>query len=65
MADERSLSANSDSESIRRERTVSADAKPAEKRVDHALRPRTLDEMIGQDRLRDKIKILVKAAWRD
>ena len=30
--------------------------------VDHALRPRSLDEMIGQDRLRDKIRILVEAA---
>ena len=62
MADERSLSAKSESENVRQERAVSADAKPSEKRVDHALRPRTLDEMIGQDRLRDKIKILVQAA---
>ncbi|MEZ4712399.1 MAG: hypothetical protein R3A44_34735 [Caldilineaceae bacterium] len=42
------MSAKNDSESVRQERAVSADAKPAEKRVDHALRPRTLDEMIGQ-----------------
>ncbi|MCB0133113.1 MAG: Holliday junction branch migration DNA helicase RuvB, partial [Caldilineaceae bacterium] len=38
------------------------DAQGQEKKVDHALRPNSLDEMIGQDRLRDKIKILVEAA---
>ncbi len=30
--------------------------------VDHALRPRSLEEMIGQDRLREKIQVLVDAA---
>ena len=46
----------------------SASDKPAsdkpggEKKVDHALRPHSLNEMIGQERLRDKIQILVDAA---
>lgn len=44
------------------DRTVSAEAQSDEKKVDHALRPRTLKEMIGQERLRDKIEILVTAA---
>ena len=69
MADERSLSGK---QPIERngangkapvdDRAVSGAAKVNEPRVDHALRPRSLDEMIGQDRLRDKIKILVEAA---
>ena len=41
---------------------MAPDAQGQEKKVDHALRPNSLDEMIGQDRLRDKIKILVEAA---
>lgn len=44
------------------ERAISGDAQSDEKKVDHALRPQTLHEMIGQDRLREKIQILVKAA---
>jgi DNA helicase TIP49 (TBP-interacting protein) len=44
------------------ERAVSGVAQIGDKQVDHALRPRSLDEMIGQDRLRGKIEILVEAA---
>ncbi len=44
------------------DRAISGEAQGAEKQIDHALRPRSLDEMIGQQRLRDKIKILVEAA---
>ena len=43
-------------------RAIAAEAQPAEKQVDHALRPRSLQEMIGQERLRDKMQILVEAA---
>ncbi len=43
-------------------RDVAPDAKPGDKQVDHALRPRSLQEMIGQERLRDKMQILVDAA---
>jgi len=43
-------------------RAIDSDAKPAEKQVDHALRPRSLQEMIGQERLRDKMQILVEAS---
>jgi len=45
------------------ERLISGDEQGGvEKQVDHALRPRSLQEMIGQERLRDKIEILVEAA---
>jgi Holliday junction DNA helicase RuvB len=41
---------------------VSGEDQGVEKSVDYALRPRSLREMIGQDRLRDKMQILVDAA---
>ena len=44
------------------ERAVSGVAQSGDKQIDHALRPRALDEMIGQDRLREKIDVLVQAA---
>jgi Holliday junction DNA helicase RuvB len=44
------------------ERAISGEKQPEDLRVDYALRPRSLDEMIGQERLRDKIRILVEAA---
>lgn len=44
------------------ERLVSAAQQSGDGRVDYALRPRTLNEMLGQDRLRDKMQILVEAA---
>lgn len=67
MADERSVNHKVPDE---RERIVSgqeqgadkAAEKGAEKSVDYALRPRSLREMIGQERLRDKMQILVDAA---
>ena len=63
MADERSLSNQSNFQrSEPDDRAIDGQAQGTEKRVDHALRPGNLDEMIGQDRLRDKIKILVEAA---
>ena len=43
-------------------RTIAGDAQPGDVKVDHALRPRSLDEMIGQERLRDQMHILVEAA---
>ena len=63
MADERSLSGNTPYErKSTPDRPISGEAQGPEKKVDHALRPQRLDEMIGQDRLRDKIQILVEAA---
>ncbi|MBV7338901.1 Holliday junction branch migration DNA helicase RuvB [Chloroflexi bacterium TSY] len=44
------------------ERAVAGSEQPGDQKVDHALRPRTLKEMIGQERLRDKMQILVQAA---
>jgi Holliday junction DNA helicase RuvB len=44
------------------DRTIGGDPQPGDRQVDHALRPRSLYEMIGQERLRDKMQILVDAA---
>jgi Holliday junction DNA helicase RuvB len=71
MADERSkLGRGKDSstpspapqEDAGDERAVSGVAQIGDKQIDHALRPRALREMIGQDRLREKIEVLVEAA---
>lgn len=44
------------------ERTVAPQSRPEEVVVDAALRPRTLAEMVGQDRLRENLSILLQAA---
>jgi Holliday junction DNA helicase RuvB len=44
------------------ERAVSGVAQLGDKQIDYALRPRSLDEMIGQSQLREKIEVLVQAA---
>jgi len=44
------------------ERTIAPQSRPEEVVVDAALRPRTLAEMIGQDRLRENLAILIQAA---
>ena len=68
MADERSIgrresaSQTSQKSEPPKERAVSGSEQSGDKKVDHALRPQSLDEMLGQDRLRAKIKILVDAA---
>lgn len=68
MADERSFSGRDPEDRQPKkpdaadERAVSGAEQSGDKRVDHALRPSSLDEMIGQERLRAKIQILVKAA---
>ncbi len=61
MADERSVSGNV-ADGSEPQRLVSGQEQGAEKSVDYALRPHSLHEMIGQDRLRDKMQILVDAA---
>ncbi len=43
------------------DRPISPDPKPDD-RLDHALRPRRLDELIGQERVRENLKILIAAA---
>ncbi len=67
MADERSIDGRKptprDSERDPEvERAIAPEAQSGEQRVDHALRPQSLREMIGQERLREKIGILVQAA---
>lgn len=63
MADERSIDGRKAVEQRPApERTISSEAQGGEQKVDHALRPRSLKEMIGQERLREKIGILVEAA---
>jgi Holliday junction DNA helicase RuvB len=44
------------------ERTIAPQSRPEEAVVDAALRPRTLAEMVGQDRLRENLHILIQAA---
>ena len=44
------------------ERPISPQGRPEEVVVDAALRPRSLTEMIGQDRLRENLSILIQAA---
>jgi Holliday junction DNA helicase RuvB len=44
------------------ERAISPKSRPEEMVVDAALRPRTLSEMVGQDRLRENLRILIEAA---
>ncbi|MCB0128656.1 MAG: Holliday junction branch migration DNA helicase RuvB [Caldilineaceae bacterium] len=63
MADERSIDGRKPTpREPEAERAISPEAQSGEKRVDHALRPQSLREMIGQERLREKIGILVEAA---
>jgi Holliday junction DNA helicase RuvB len=63
MADERTIAGRTPSERTpAAPRAVSGEEQPGEPKVDHALRPRALREMIGQDQLRDKMQILVEAA---
>jgi Holliday junction DNA helicase RuvB len=63
MTDERSVTGSPPGE--RRpppRRAVGPEPQSGDTQVDYALRPRSLHEMIGQERLRDKMQILVDAA---
>ena len=68
MADERSVTSSQPIErkptvpTVPTERPISGEPQEGEVKIDHALRPRSLKEMIGQERLRDKMEILVSAA---
>lgn len=68
MADERSVtgtqSAQPPASGDAPPRVISGEAQLGDKQIDHALRPRSLEEMIGQDRLREKMSIAVEAARR-
>jgi len=44
------------------EKLLDPGAKPAEDRADHALRPRTLAEFIGQESLKENLTVFIKAA---
>jgi Holliday junction DNA helicase RuvB len=43
------------------DRLVDSDSKPGDQ-LDHALRPQALDTMIGQDKIRENLEILISAA---
>lgn len=66
MADERSVMGRppDDRKPPPQPRAVSGEEQSGEPKLDHALRPRSLQEMIGQDQLREKMLILVEAARR-
>ena len=44
------------------QRTISPEAEPEEVILDRALRPQRLDDLIGQDRVRENLRILIEAA---
>ena len=45
------------------ERLIEADAlSPEDREFDVALRPRTLDDFVGQDRVKEQLKVLLKGA---
>ena len=44
------------------DRPIAPQSRPEEVVVDAALRPRTLAEMVGQDRMRENLSILIQAA---
>jgi Holliday junction DNA helicase RuvB len=66
MADERTVTGRApshpESDPQAADRVIAGAKQTGEQRVDHALRPRSLQEMIGQDRLREKMQVLVDAA---
>ena len=43
-------------------RTISPEAEPEETRLDRSLRPQRLDDMIGQERVRENLRILIEAS---
>jgi len=43
-------------------RTISPDADPEEVVLDRALRPQRLDDLIGQNRVRENLRILIEAS---
>ncbi len=47
---------------MNKQRTISADIEPEEIPLDQALRPQSLNALIGQDRVRENIRILIEAA---
>jgi Holliday junction DNA helicase RuvB len=44
------------------DRPIAPQSRPEEVVVDAALRPQNLSEMVGQDRLRENLNILIEAA---
>ncbi len=63
MTDDRSVvRSNVRQRSESNSRDVSGERQAEDGRIDYALRPKSLDEMIGQERMREKMRILVQAA---
>ena len=53
------MPAQKDAESV-----LNAQAAAAEETFDRALRPKTLDEFIGQEKLKSNLKVFIEAAKR-
>ena len=51
-----------DSEFMNEQRTISPEVEPEEVILDRALRPKRLDDLIGQDRVRENLRILIEAS---
>ena len=63
MADERSVTQGEGQRvSGLSRREISGERQAEDGGVDYALRPKSLDEMVGQERMREKMRILVQAA---
>src|SRR4029450_9845548 len=45
-------------------REVSGEPRSEERGFEEGLRPRTLDEMVGQEKLRENLAVFIAAAWR-
>lgn len=45
-----------------KERILTAEITPEEEKIDFTLRPKTLDEFVGQDKLKDNLRIFIQAA---
>ncbi|MEK7383931.1 MAG: Holliday junction branch migration DNA helicase RuvB, partial [Elusimicrobiota bacterium] len=46
----------------REESLLSAEGRPAEEKADRALRPKTLDDFIGQENLKANLRVFISAA---
>ncbi|HET9660517.1 MAG TPA: Holliday junction branch migration DNA helicase RuvB [Thermomicrobiales bacterium] len=64
MTDRAAVQANPSSDQETRDRIVSARQRNEDQRVDGSLRPKSLAEYIGQDRVKTSLKVFIEAARR-
>src|SRR5688572_9593064 len=64
MTEQRSALTNPPQETQARERIVSARQRNEDQRVDGSLRPKSLNEYIGQERVKTSLSVFIEAAKR-